>query len=455
MIGFDVDTLSYVLGMFLCYPLGMLMNQLPYGKIRHVANFVFGAFLMQFSIGSQWIHPLITSLVVYALFCTLPRKLNATLVPVFAMLYLVFGHLHRQYVSYLGWDLDFTGIQMVLTQKLYIMAFNLYDGEQIAKGKPSKAAQKCAPFALQQLPGFVEYLGYVFSFSNVLSGPTYEYSIYNAASDGSLLYDSNGKIKGEKPSNVWPTVRPLLTCLACLATFVVMGSHFPILDPTDPKRNTPVVLQSDFLVKPWFQRYAYLWLGLLAVRQKYYFAWKNAEGANNIWYAGFNGFDENGKSLGWTNADNVSIWEFETAPNVQTLSREWNKKTSSWLTRYVYIRTNGNLGAVYGMSAFWHGFYPGYYLFFLSVPLMTMCERLGRKKVSPQFPPEKWSPYGIVCILATSFVVEYMVSAFTLLAFDRAWLHWKSHYFLGHILCILCYVALTAMPSGAPKKKVE
>jgi lysophospholipid acyltransferase 1/2/lysophospholipid acyltransferase len=46
-IGFDEETLSYTLGMFLCYPLGLIMTLLPYGKVRHVFSFLLGAFLLQ------------------------------------------------------------------------------------------------------------------------------------------------------------------------------------------------------------------------------------------------------------------------------------------------------------------------------------------------------------------------------------------------------------------------
>ena len=60
-------------------------------------------------------------------------QLSKTVVPLFIVGYCVLGHLHRQYVNYLGWDLDFTGPHMVLTIKLYSIAWNLYDGECLAK----------------------------------------------------------------------------------------------------------------------------------------------------------------------------------------------------------------------------------------------------------------------------------------------------------------------------------
>jgi hypothetical protein len=112
-IGFDVETLSYVLGLMLCYPCGMIMNSMPFGPARHFFSFLLGAFLLQFTIREQWIHQLITSLVAYAMFHVVPRNKIQVVVPVFVMVYMTLGHLHRQYINYLGWDLDFTGAQMV------------------------------------------------------------------------------------------------------------------------------------------------------------------------------------------------------------------------------------------------------------------------------------------------------------------------------------------------------
>jgi MBOAT, membrane-bound O-acyltransferase family len=453
LIGFDVPTLNITLGLFLCYPLAAIMNILPYGPIRHFASFFFGLFLLQFVVGVQWVHQLITSLVVYALFVILPRRINVWVVPTFVLTYCALGHLHRQYVNYLGWDLDFTSSQMVITQKLYMMAYNLYDAEVLSCGKSDRASKKCQEFSLVALPNLLEFLGYTFCFSCVLGGPAYEFSLYKRGCDGTHMYDEQGKPKGKIPSNVIPTLIPLLKCLGTLIVYVVVGGAFPLLDTVDPQKNTPTILRPDFLMKPWLYRYMYQWCGLLAVRMKYYFAWTCAEGATNMWYAGFDGFDESGTALGWTTAQNLDILKFETAENVQTMSKEWNKKTSLWLTRYVYIRTNGNLLLVYGTSAIWHGFYPGYYMFFLSVPLLTMCERLVKKKISPYFPQAKWSPYGIVGILVTSLFVEYMVIPFVLLARDRSFACYKAHGFFGHILPIMFLLIAPLMPKPKIEKK--
>uniref|UniRef100_A0A7S2HDC5 Uncharacterized protein n=1 Tax=Helicotheca tamesis TaxID=374047 RepID=A0A7S2HDC5_9STRA len=450
----DADSLSMLLGMLVCYPLGFIMKALPYGKLKHLFSFLLGAFLLQFTIGVQWIHQLVTSLVAYAMFLVLPPSVAKIAVPAWSIFYVSAGHIHRQYINYLGWDMDFTGAQMVLTMKIYSIAYNLYDGYVLAKGETRRASVKCSPYAIEKLPGIIEFLGYTFCFSNVLAGPAYEYKYYANACDGTLLYDSNGKPKGKIPSVIMPALKPLITSFICMGLFVVGNGMFPLLDPYDPQNATAILVTEEFLSKPWHYRYGYQWVSLFFIRMKYYFAWKNAEGAQNIWYAGFEGFDEEGNAKGWDISSNIDILTFETAPNLRTLSGAWNKKTANWLGRYVYMRTNGSLVATYGLSAFWHGFYPGYYLFFFSVPLVTMCERLGRKKLTPRFGNgKKFGLWYIVCALSTSFIVEYIIAAFQLLSFEWAWENWKSHYFFGHILCVVFYAVVSQIPT--PKKKED
>ena len=452
-IGMDVESVSYVLGMFLCYPLGLIMLQIPYGKPRHLFSLLLGAFLLQFTIGVQWIHHLVSCLVAYGMILILPRKTLKLALPAFAMLYMCLGHLHRQYINYLGWDMDFTGAQMVLTQKLWMIAFNLYDGEVLAKGGNDRASKKCSEFALKEAPSLLEFLGYTFCFSTLLAGPATEYSTYLRAIDGTLFVGADGKPKGKLPSNIWPTLKPFLKCLVCLGIHLTIVGMFPLLNPTDPQKLTPIIISEEFLQNSFFYRYAYYWIGLAGLRQKYYFAWFNAEGACNMWYAGFDGFNEKGESKGWDTYNNMDVLGFEFAPDVQLMTKNWNKKTSIWLTRYVYIRTGANLMAVYSMSAFWHGFYPGYYIFFLSVPLLTFCDRLAKKKLSPLFSQSRFMPYGIVGWLATTISVNYMIGPFVMLALSWSWDVYKSFFGFGHLGAIVFYITLTMLPT--PKDKVK
>ncbi|GMI10421.1 hypothetical protein TrRE_jg8056 [Triparma retinervis] len=456
-IDMDVETTSMVLGLFMCYPCGMVMAALPYGRLKHLFSFLLGAFLLQFVLGKQWIHQAITAFVSYTCFLLFPAKVNRYLVPLFAISYCIAGHVHRQYTNYMGWDLDFTGAQMVVTIKLYSMAWNLYDGALIKKGGDlPRATQKCSKFAIDGCPDVLEFLGYIFCFSNVLAGPAFEFKVYQNAANGSLLYNPDGTAKGKIPSRVKHVLVPLFASVSTLAFFMVVGSKLPVMDPDDPQKNLPIPLIQYRSGEHILNRWIYFFVAAGCNRFKYYFAWKNAEGACNVWFAGFEGFDDKGEAIEeWGASENVDIWLCETASNVQMGTKFWNKKTALWLNRYIYTRTSGSLLITYFMSAFWHGFYPGYYLFFMSLPMLTACERIGRKKISPRLSTGgRFSPYGCLTIIVTHTFLAYCSAPFMLLSWEWSIEIWSSFNYAGHIGMAAFYITCSLLPSvPKPKKK--
>ena len=209
--------------------------------------------------------------------------------------YITLGHLHRQYINYLGCNLDFTGTKMVLTQKIFMIGFNLYDDVLLANGKESQTLKKCKAYALKDVPGLIEFLGYTFCFSNLLAGPTTEYATYLKSIDGSTFQDTRRKIQSSK--QLVADDQAINHLSHYFGVFLKLSAKFPVLDPTDPQNNTPYILTEEFFQNSFYTCFFHAWVGLFAVRQKYYFGWKNAEGAQNIWHAGFEGYDNKGNEI--------------------------------------------------------------------------------------------------------------------------------------------------------------
>ena len=168
-------------------------------------------------------------------------------------------------------------------------------------------------------------------------------------------------------------------------------------------------------------------------KAKLYFIWKYIESANNLWFGGFNGH-------GWSISSNVDIVAIETAPNMSTFTRQWNEKTSHWLNRYVYQRHGGNQIITYAIAAIWHGFYPGYYLTYATTVMGTMCERMGRKRLTPKFGHRLW--YKVACVLTIHIVGAYGTTPFVLCDFAPSLAMWSSQYFIGHLLMVCFYVGV-------------
>lgn len=137
--------------------------------------------------------------------------------------------------------------------------------------------------------------------------------------------------------------------------------------------NNEVVLSDKYLEFGFFKRVWYLEMLGFTSRLKYYGVWSLTEGACILSGLGYNGIGAQSGKIQWNRLQNVSPWGIETAQNSRAYLEGWNIGTNNWLRNYVYLRVTprgrkpgfrASL-ATFVTSAFWHGFYPGYYLTFV------------------------------------------------------------------------------------------
>jgi len=405
------------------YPFSFLLRLIPSKNLKHLLSCVGGVVLVQWVFGPDWAHAFVSSSVTYLLCLIVPRKYCAQVVFLWVMGYMTAAHLYRMWVSYLTGVFDFTGTQMVLTMKLTSFAYNLYDGTYDKKNvfgtHSDKAAAKVyanrKKFAIEKLPNLLEYFGYIFCFTCILAGPAFEYTDYISAIDGSVYQDPSKKDQksSKTPSSLLPSFVKFSIGVLFLIGYVVGSGHFRMSTIYDPS----FISSSSFLY-----RCAFLYLALAASRCKYYFVWMMAEGGSNLAGFGFEGYDKEGRVIGWEGVKNIDIIGFETASCIQHLSRAWNKRTQGWLERYTYLRCGRSLLVTYFVSAFWHGLYPGFFIFFMTIPLYTNFERLARAKLNPLLAPgydgynyatyPKTAVslgYWFICWLCNNLVINYTV----------------------------------------------
>jgi hypothetical protein len=386
--------------------------------------------------------------------------------------------------------LDFTRTQMVLTMKMTSFAYCLYDGTYDTKNvfgnlsqsnlndKQRKIYLERRRYAIKTMPNILEYFGYVYCFASVLVGPSLEFTEYvHTIHSNHISIDAYGPLIGEYhntelirndtrndnptkkeldddndyesgsihrsyeiPSSLMTSLEFFFQGLFCLFVHLIISSKFPlkrVCDPTFLKSYNMMI------------RLVYTYIALFGERFKYYFVWKIAEGGCIM--GGF-GYDPYSKNV-WIGAKNVNIIDFETATNMQSLSRAWNLKTQRWLERYTYLRSGKSLILTYTVSALWHGLYPGFYLFFLSVPLLTEIERLCRQKLNPYFMVKKddgqiqySSTYILLCWILTTLSLNYIAQMFSLQTWERGITVLNSYYHIPHILFITFYIILKYLP---------
>lgn len=158
---------------------------------------------------------------------------------------------------------------------------------------------------------------------------------------------------------------------------------------------------------------------------------------------GFNGYDEDGNAL-WDKYTGCKKKNIEIATNCRMIIANWNIPTVKWLKRTVHDRTEHHrVLATFVVSAFWHGFYPGYYLCFVSVGLITLSARMTRRSFRAYFQESRAKKifYDILTWLVTIVLVLYNCVPFVMLDFESGLIYWRSMYYLGHVLTLLGFAS--------------
>ena len=105
---------------------------------------------------------------------------------------------------------------------------------------------------------------------------------------------------------------------------------------------------------------------------------------------------------------------------------------------------------VFFVSAYWHGYYFGFYAFFTGLFFSDLawktCSRTSlAKSVSSIIP----TPIFMVLNTALSFtVVSYFGMAYTFYEVRYAFQMWDSFYYLGHIFCLVAVVLGLTLPKA-------
>lgn len=437
---------------------------------------------------------------------------------------LAVAHLRRQFwqdASIDYYSLDITGPLMMVIIKLSSFAFDMRDsiiwfqkgpprnlgasksqqelttgGTQaegaarmsptLSEGKvPSSSRQSKTPLVepaiknqtLRRYPSLLEFLGYVLLFPGVLTGPTMPFYEYRTFVDGTYFAGVD-MTKGSLPGRKRRAFYLFLSAILFMTLYVGLQGVF----------TASYLLEAEFQSRPLWWRLLYVHFVNLVSRSKYYFAWMIAEGSYVIIGLGFR-LSAARKPL-WDRLENINPLRIETNTDFKQLVSQWNVCTNNWLHSYVYRRIQGYYGkgsssaraslATYTVSAFWHGFYPGYYLMFVSAALLTIAARRKGRFGSGEallmcacggflvvYKTIVW-PFGSVSRRMSIFIplyllIDYMTTPFILLDWRRSIRFWASFGFFGHIFTLLlilaCLIRQRVCSSGGggggEKRKVQ
>lgn len=403
---------------------------------------------------------------------------------VYLMGHLSVNHIARQAANNPR-SVDITGAQMVLVMKLSAFCWNVADG--------ALPESELSPFQkdrrLPELPSLLDYAGYVFFFPSMLIGPAFDFVEYRRWLDTTMFevpttIDPAKKPptrrKRKIPRSATPAILKLVAGILWTVAFLKLSAWY----------SPDVLLSEQYLGNGILRRIFVLHMVGFTARCKYYGVWTMTEGACILTGLGYNGVDPATGRVAWNRLQNISPWRVEFAQNTRGYLEAWNINTNKWLRNYVYLRVTPKgkkpgfraTLATFTTSAFWHGFYPGYYLSFVlasfvqtvakslfsffippilfNSPLTSVLD-LRRNfrpffldaKTSAPLPSKKY--YDLASWLVTQLTFSFVVAPFFLLGFNDSLTAWARVYFYAMVGTAGCMIFFASPAKKQIRKALE
>ncbi|XP_074601895.1 lysophospholipid acyltransferase 6-like [Brevipalpus obovatus] len=439
-VGLAVDQGNFVFGQLLALSCACIFRYLSRKRKlsvnqRHWMVLVPGIFLTYFCFGHQISHLLLLSFLCYMTICACTSKTVHQVVLAISLLYLSYLHLLRQLEEYGGYYIDITGPAMIIVQKVTSLAFCIHDGMSGAQLNEEQEKLR-----VDHIPSALEFAAYLFQFTNVLCGPMVYYTDYIEFIDQTNFRKHARSINSRTlQKSLWKAVFKKLSIALFFGILVVYYC---------PRFSIYRLQDERFLnTTPMWIFFLYLQASTAGARFKYYFAWTFGEAVCNAAGLGLVDIDKN-NTPNWNLLDPVDIFQFEFSRNLREALQAWNKPTQVWLRRTSYDRVVKHRTLItYLLSALWHGFYPGYYLTFLTGALFTKAARVARRNFRHHFQKNKATSlfYDLLTCIFTRFMMAYLVFPFVMLTFFDSIKVYARLYFYGHILAVCALVLLPTL----------
>lgn len=335
--------------------------------------------------------------------------------------------------------MDITTYTMILTCKLSALAFCYKDGgERDENLLPEQKERKVVI-----IPSPLEMMSYVFFSSACLCGPFFEYADY-------INYIERRGVFEKVPGTVVPGLLRLGQGMLCLVINIVGSNYYWI----------PFCATAEFAAMSFPQKLIYYYLAMTIQRFKYYTAWCITDGAMITSGLGYAGKDPKTGKDRFDRIVSIDILGVELGNSPNTMMQHWNHMIHIWLKHYVYNRTLVpgkkptlyNSMAVFMVSAFWHGFYPFYYvMFFFTAFLGELAKDVYRSRVFFRFIPH---PFGhILANILTMMSLNYLGTSFGLLTFELGYNFSKAmhHFVFIYIMVLFAIFRFGGIPRKAQK----
>jgi len=436
------DEVKLLTSFLLSYPLAGLLKRIPDDKpwAKNAFNIFIAVFYLigLFDLWSGLAVVVFQSVGTYAIAANITGPYMPWVSFVFNMGYMSISHIYRQIAADPS-KVDITGAQMVLVMKLTAFAWNVFDGT--LPEDTLDAYQKDR--RLTQLPGFVDFAGFVAFFPSFMIGPAFDYAEYDRWLKTSMFDLPPGVDAAKAPATRGKRRIPRSGTPAMFKAGEGIGWIIAFLF-FSPVYTTSFMLGDQYKTYNLVRKIFILYMFNFTVRMKYYGVWSLTEGACILSGIGFKGIDPKTGKAEWDRLTNIRPFGVELAQNSHAYLGNWNINTNHWLRNYIYLRVTPKgkkpgfraTMATFVTSAFWHGFYPGYYLSFVLGSFVQNMAKQSRRLIRPFFmdpdgktalPNKRY--YDVFTWLITQISFAFVTTPFILLTLGDSLAVWARVYF--------------------------
>ncbi|KAK5109450.1 hypothetical protein LTR62_007009 [Meristemomyces frigidus] len=466
-LGASTDEVKMI-GLFLgSYPLAAVLKRLPDNKpwIKNVFNICVTIFFLVglFDLWGGLAVVVFDAAGTYAIAKYVKGPYMPWIGFVFLMGHMSVSHVYRQMAESPS-SVDITGAQMVMVMKLSAFCWNVWDGKQ----KTADLTDEQKDRMLTDLPNLLDFAGFVAFFPSFMVGPAFDFVDYHRWLNTTMFDLPPGtdpmkapptRKKRRIPRSARPAMWKMAQGLVWLAAFLQCSGYF----------NEKVVLGDRFKTMNLAWRIFHLHMLSLVTRMKYYAVWSLTDGACTLSGLGYKGLDPKTGKPNWDRLINIKPAGVEFAQNTHAYLGNWNLNTNHWLRNYMYLRVTPKgkkpgfraSMATFVTSAFWHGFYPGYYLTFVLASFVQNVAKNSRRLIRPFFlsPDGKPLPrkryYDIATWLITQLTFSFVTAPFIVLSIHDSMLVWSRVYFYCPLGVALCSAFLASPGKAWLAKKVK
>lgn len=355
--------------------------------------------------------------------------------------------------------MSYTGTLMMIAAKISMFGFHIDDGVKLSSGTrlsihPHINEQRTATAILPDQVSFFKFMCYMFEFMGGVVGPLFTYSEY-------MDYVHNRRDFEGLPSAslVTPSFKSVLRAFATVGTYIYISKIEWLRGET--------LVSSWYLGLPFFHKVLISLIIVVPCRLAFYAVWTLSEVSCTISGLAFQ------PPHRFTRGRNVNIREFELGTHFSQKTNNWNIRIADlWLKACIYQRVEAVPGPLKPFissrkalanlitkmtSAFWHGWYTGYMISFLSLGLCNWSEDALRRKVYPLLPTGLVHSriFTIVAWLHTWSSINFFFTPFFLLTWEKTNTYFNSIFWFMHLyhFAILVVTSLMKTPTAIKHEK--